>query len=317
MDEEKYLRKLYHQRPTVSKHVFGQRQPPHELNSPSESAPLTAHPHLVYRSCLCGGRTPSCLHRRHHDSRTHARSLLHSLMISLLLALIVLLAATQQTLTGFGFALLLMPLAVHLVGISVAAPFVAAIALLLYAINLVRQHQALAWAELRRLGLWAALGAPLGIVLAGRLDEQLLRQALGVLLVAYTLYRWGQRKVVLPISRRWAYVAGFAAGCLGGAYNIPGPPLILYGALRQWPRQRFRAVLQAVFLLNGVIVVGTHILSRHYTPAVLSLLPPAIPALLLGVTAGAWLDRRVSGRHLHLFIQFLILLLGLSLIFRS
>ncbi len=235
---------------------------------------------------------------------------------NLLLAGIVLVAATLQTLSGFGFALVLMPLAVHLLGIYTAAPFVASVALALYAINLLRQRRALDWGELRRLGLVAALGAPMGIWLISRVDEQIVRVALGLLLVAYALFVLLAPSSPHPIDRRWAYLAGFVAGCLGGAYNIPGPPMILYGSLRQWPRQRFRAVLQAIFLVNGLIVVSTHLLTNHFTTEVKMLLPTAFTALLGGVMLGAILDRHLLPRHLHILIKTLILVLGLSLIFR-
>lgn len=233
-----------------------------------------------------------------------------------LLAGIVLVAAMLQTLSGFGFAMVLMPVAVHLVGIYTAAPFVAAVALSLYAINLVRQRRALDWSELWRLGLVAASGAPVGIWLIARIDEQIIRTALGVLLAGYALYALLGQKKKKPIGQRWAYVSGFAAGCLGGAYNIPGPPLILYGSLRQWPHQRFRAVLQAIFLVNGLIVVSMHLLTHHYTHAVRTLLWPAFPALLGGVILGAQLDRHLHPHHLRTLIMVLIFVLGLSLIVR-
>lgn len=251
----------------------------------------------------------------HHIARAnYARECLH--LTTLLLAGIVLVAAMLQTLSGFGFALVVMPLAVHLVGIYTAAPFVAAIALSLYAINLLRQRQALDWTELRRLGVVAALGAPVGIWLLTRIDANIIRTALGGLLASYALYTLFGQKKVRPITQRWAYVSGFAAGCLGGAYNIPGPPLILYGSLRQWPHQRFRAVLQAIFLVNGMVVVGTHLLTRHYTQSVRALLWPAWPALLIGVALGARLDQRLPAQYLRNLIMILIFVLGLSLIVR-
>ena len=69
-------------------------------------------------------------------------------------------------------------------------------------------------------------------------------------------------------SRRWAYPAGFIAGCLGGAYNTAGPPVIVYGSLRQWPKEEFRAVLQAFFFVNAVFTVASHTIARHLTTTV-------------------------------------------------
>lgn len=232
-----------------------------------------------------------------------------------LLAAIIFLAALLQTLTGFGFALLVMPATTLLLGIRAAAPLVALVALALYAANLLRFRQAIAWGELRRLGGMAALGVPAGIWLLRNVDERLITAALGLLLAAYALYALLRPATLQPISPAWAYPLGFAVGCLGGAFNIPGPPVILYGSLRQWPHDRFRAVLQALFLISGSLVVAGHALSGAYAGAVLPTAALLILPLLLGSALGARLDRRIPPQHLRTFVTAFILLLGLSLLF--
>ncbi|MFQ5856424.1 MAG: hypothetical protein ACE5LU_12350, partial [Anaerolineae bacterium] len=76
------------------------------------------------------------------------------------------------------------------------------------------------------------------------------KRLLGLILIAYACYTLAHPVTPRLSSRRWVYPVGFVAGCLGGAYNTPGPPVIVYGSLRQWPKQEFRAMLQAFFCLN-------------------------------------------------------------------
>src|ERR1041384_5395771 len=42
---------------------------------------------------------------------------------------------------------------------------------------------------------------------------------------------------------------------LGGAYGVNGPPLVVYGNMRQWSAGHFRATLQAYFLPVSLIGV--------------------------------------------------------------
>ena len=49
---------------------------------------------------------------------------------------------------------------------------------------------------------------------------------------------------------------GFCAGVLGGAYGMNGPPLVIYGAMRRWSAQHFRATLQGYFLPASIIGMG-------------------------------------------------------------
>jgi len=238
-------------------------------------------------------------------------------MTLIAIALIVLFAALLQTLSGFGFALMVMPLITLVVGLHTAAPLVAMTGLTLYLVNLTRYRGAVNLREVLRLGAASALGVPVGVWALANLQEAIVKAALGLVLVAYATYSLLRPKVTRLNSGRWVYAAGFVAGCLGGAYNTPGPPVIVYASLREWPRDQFRAVLQAFFLFNASLVVTSHYVAHHVTRTVLGLYLWAVPALLLGVLAGSRLDRRVEEDRFRTLVMVMILLLGLSLLFST
>jgi uncharacterized membrane protein YfcA len=226
----------------------------------------------------------------------------------------VLVAAFLQSLSGFGFAILIMPLTTLLLGLQTAAPLVALVALTTYTINLVRYRRAINLSELWRLGLATALGVPIGVWLLANVNESLVKQVLGLFLIVYAAYSLANPNTSRLVSRRWVYPAGFVAGCLGGAYNTPGPPAILYGSLRQWPKDEFRAILQALFFVNGVLVVLTHWLAHRMTTQVFSLYLYAVPALALGILIGTLIDGKVNRGHFRVLVTVMILGLGLSLL---
>ena len=231
-----------------------------------------------------------------------------------IIASIIFISAFQQSLSGFGFALIAMPILVQLAGIQVAAPLVAALALTLNIINGIRWRADFDFSEIKRLGVWMALGVPVGIWGIFALDKTLVRAGLGVLLVTYALFALFKPEKLPTISRHWANPAGFFAGMLGGAYNTAGPPLILYGSLRNWSNQRFRAVLQSLFAFSASIVVTTHILTGHYTQNVLRLALVSLPGLLVAVLLGALMDRHIHPKHLRSWITMATLILGITLI---
>lgn len=235
-------------------------------------------------------------------------------MTELLIAAVVFFAALAQTLSGFGFALILMPVATILIGLRAAAPLVALTALTSYTVNLIRYRRAVNVRQVLRLGAASALGVPLGLWALVNVDESIIKPALGLVLIAYAIYRLVQRAEPRPCSPLWVYPAGFIAGCLGGAYNTPGPPVILYGSLQQWPRDEFRAVLQTFFFFNGALVVASHYLARHLTPTVLTFYLYAAPALFLGILVGSRVDSRLNHGQFRAIVTAMILLLGLSLL---
>jgi uncharacterized membrane protein YfcA len=232
----------------------------------------------------------------------------------LLIAAIVLGAAFAQSLTGFGFALIMMPLVTVILGVRIAAPVVALAALTVYTINLIRYRREINLPEVLRLGLASAAGVPVGIWVLSNADEQVVMRILGLVLVTYAAYSLLQPKAQRVLPRAWVYPAGFLAGCFGGAYNTPGPPVIVYGSMRQWPRDEFRAVLQALFFLSGILVVASHALTEHLTKQVLVYYLYAVPALALGILVGSLVDRRIDQYKFRRIVTVMILVLGLALV---
>jgi uncharacterized membrane protein YfcA len=235
-------------------------------------------------------------------------------MPAILIVVIVFVAAFAQSLTGFGFALVVMPLLTIALGIRTAAPMVALAALTVYTINLIRYRRAINVPEVLRLGLASAAGVPVGIWVLSAADEDVVMRILGVVLIAYAAYSLFQPRVQQALSGGWVYPAGFLAGCFGGAYNTPGPPVIVYGSMRQWPRDEFRAVLQALFFLNAVLVVTSHAVAQHLTRLVLVYYLYAVPALAAGILLGAVVDRRIDQNLFRKIVTAMILALGLALV---
>lgn len=96
-------------------------------------------------------------------------------------------------------------------------------------------------------------------------------------------------------SRVWLLGCGFVAGVLGGAYGMNGPSLVVYGAMRRWSPQQFRATLQGYFLPASVVAVAGYWLAGLWVPAVthyyLASLPVAVPAIFLGRVVNRLLRR--------------------------
>ena len=118
-------------------------------------------------------------------------------------------------------------------------------------------------------------------------------------------------------SRIWLLVCGFVAGVLGGAYGMNGPPLAIYGAMRRWTAQHFRATLQGYFLPASVIgMIGywlAGLWSRDVTRYFLLSLVVVFPAIFLG----RWVNRRL---HNHAFLKIVhagLILIGTTLLVQA
>lgn len=200
----------------------------------------------------------------------------HSLTVGLFV-MVTFFATMVQTLAGFAFALIMMPIVTMILGVRTAAPLVALTALTLYGVNSIRYHASpnlggdlAAGGNIRGRGFTRHLG--------GCECQRSFRQSADRLdSFSYGLYGLTRPSSLQPCSPRWAYLAGFLSGSLGGAYNTLGPPLAVYGTLRQWPKDEFRAGLQSLFFVSGALTVLSHAFANHLTSTVFGSMPGLPP----------------------------------------
>ena len=228
---------------------------------------------------------------------------------------ILFLSAFTQGLSGFGVALVSMALLPSLIGIRDSIALVALIALVVDFSLLLRYWRSLQFQKILPLILASLIGVPFGIFLLRRADEGLALAILGIILVGYSVYAlFGLRLPELK-NKLWAYGAGFIGGLLGGAYNTPGPPIIMYASCEKWEPDVFKGHLQSFFVQNSIIVVLGHWINGSFTPDIWSLFWRGLPWLAAGILFGLWMDRWINPELFRKLVFVLLIVMGLRLIF--
>ena len=93
-----------------------------------------------------------------------------------------------------------------------------------------------------------------------------------------------------------------------------GPPLAVYGTLRRWPPQRFRATLQGYFLPASLAsALGFH-LTGLWTHTVTHLFLIALPAAVVGTLLGSLIHRRLHGEAFLKAVHVGLLVIGAALL---
>jgi uncharacterized protein len=253
--------------------------------------------------------------RRSEETRVYwsAARNLQSQMLTI--ALIIFLGVFVQSSIGFGLALVTMPLLVSTLGIQTAAPLVALVAFLAETAILTRYRKAFSFADVKHVIVGAVVGIPIGVLAIRSLYSKIVTTLLGVIVIAYALYALLAPSLPTLEGIGWSYIFGFCAGILGGAYNTGGPPAVIYGDCRQWPPDEFKSNLQGFFLVTGLVVIVSHLLSGNMTSGVLQNLLFALPGLIAGLLCGFYLSKRINPRLFHKLVLAALIVLGLKLIF--
>lgn len=224
-------------------------------------------------------------------------------------------AGLVQAVSGFGSALVAMPILAQLLGTRTASPVFALAAIIGEAVMILRYRRSLTIASVWRLMISTVIAIPIGIFGAPFLDERLLLFLLGLLVFAFAVYALTTPNVPRLRDPRWGFVFGFASGLLSGAFNTGGPPYVIYGTTQGWVPKEFKANLQGVFIAGSLTLIISHFVKGNLTREVTDLALFAIPALLAGIWLGFSLDRHVDPVLFRKGIQVLLLILGLTLMF--
>jgi uncharacterized membrane protein YfcA len=216
---------------------------------------------------------------------------------TLFVLLIVFFATLIRSAFGFGEALVAVPLLALCIPLNVAAPLAVLVSISIAAIVVVQDWKMIHLHSTGWLFLSTLLGIPLGLLLLTSSHQRLVKAALGLILIAFSAYSLaGRAPLELKEDHRgWLFACGFCAGVLGGAYGMNGPPLVIYGAMRRWSAQHFRATLQGYFLPASMIGMAGYWLAGLWVPAVTHYYLVTLPATLLAVFLGRVINHRLHG----------------------
>lgn len=211
---------------------------------------------------------------------------------------VVFLATLIRSALGFGEALVAVPLLALRIPVQVAAPLAVLVSITVAAVVVVQDWHDVHVASAGWLVLATIAGIPLGLVLLTRAEPRIVKAILAFVILAFALYSLLRRAPHQLREDRipWLLGCGFVAGLLGGAYGMNGPPLVVYGSLRGWSAERFRATLQAYFLPASVLGMTGYWAAGLWIPLVTRYYLLSLPGTVVAVAAGRALNRRLGGR---------------------
>ena len=231
--------------------------------------------------------------------------------------MIMFIATFVRSALGFGDGLIAMPLLTMLIGVEMATPLVALGGSTIAATILLRSWQGVDLKAAWRLIASTLVGIPLGLLFLRMAPDAIVEVGLGIVLIGFGGYSLSTPQ--LPrLEREWlSYLFGAVAGVLGIAYNTNGPPVVIYGMLRRWSPEQFRATLQGYFLPTGLVILLSHGLAGLWTPPVLRLYGYGLPVIMAGVFTGGLANQRVSGERFKQGVYGFLVLMGALLILRA
>jgi uncharacterized membrane protein YfcA len=211
-----------------------------------------------------------------------------------ILVVTALVAGCARGFSGFGGALIFVPIASSVLGPRLAVPLLL-IADLVLTPGLVPK----AWRNADRgdVGLMVAgaiFGIPLGTWLLTYLDGVTIRWAIAgmvVMLLALLMSGWRFRG---PPNGGITVAVGLTSGLFSGAAQVGGPPVVAYWLGGTATPQTVRANIVLYFAISSVLSVGSYLVAGLITWESVQLSLLIGPTFAIGLFTGARLFNRVS-----------------------
>lgn len=227
----------------------------------------------------------------------------------LLAGFIFLAAGFVQGLTGFGSALVAIPLLALIIDIKAAVPLCILNGLIITVYLAVQLRRYLDRTKILPLVLGSIPGVFVGVTLLKRVDSTVIRTGIGLLLIIYSLYNLLARPRPLNPARIWGYIAGFLTGAIGAAFSAGGPPTIVYTTLTDWKKEEIKATLSGFFVVNGILTALVHALTGVSTLSTAGYFAATAPFVLIGTVLGSKATGKIDRKtYLRIIYGFLIVM---------
>lgn len=214
-------------------------------------------------------------------------------METLVTGSIVLMAALVQGLTGFGFALVSVPVLMLVQEPKSVVVTVLLLSTVMNCVMLIQSWRHLTLREALPLTIGSVLGVPIGSYLLVMMSPSTLKLMVAILALLFCV------PLLLGYSRGFRHpvaaslVVGGVSGALHSSTGMGGPPVVLFMNNQGIPKQRFRSILVIRSLATSSFSVIALVPSGLLTPEIGNRVLLVIPLLLLGWAVGSRLLRVV------------------------
>lgn len=228
----------------------------------------------------------------------------------ILIGVSVLIAATVQTASGFGFSLLAVPIMSLMVPTELSVVIAATLGTMTSSGQAVSEREHADRPSVRRLLLSAMVGLPLGLVI---LDVATSRQLkLGLVVVIFAFLIVDLRGVSLSHASTPVDIsAGFVAGVLTTSLSTNGPPLAMALHSRHLDPRTFRGTIATVLSVAGLVSLVMFAVTGHFSVDAGIAIAIAIPTMVLGFVIGHRLRPHLDPPRFRRMVTILLFVTGI------
>ena len=230
--------------------------------------------------------------------------------------IVTVLASVVQSTTGFGFAITMMSMLPHFMENYLMATALSGLGAIALSAMVTAKHIRQADFKMIMPVLVGYLGTSTVIIpLAKRFSGGVLTKALGILLVAVSIYFiFFNNKIKIKPTFTNGIIAGIIAGVGVGLFAIGGPPVVIYLLSAIDDKDIYRVSSLAYFTLSGIYATGLRVVNGIIDGQVMMIYVFMLAAIVLGGFIGEKIFNRINADRLKKIIYIFMAFSGVTLL---
>ena len=233
--------------------------------------------------------------------------------------LVILLASLLKGITGFGFALMALPILTIFFPMQLLVPAMTIFNLVTSIYILTKIKLKIKAKYVIPMLLTSFIGLPVGVYVLKYLPETTLELVTGISIFSISVFfllgnmgELSEKKKSKPIV-----FAGFISGLMSSSMSIGGPAIALAMNRKGYSKEHFRKIFAVISVVNAAVASILYIAKGLFLPFSVKFSLVMFPILLIGSKIGNSLSGKVNQLQFKKAILYLNLILGLFIIIRT
>jgi uncharacterized membrane protein YfcA len=233
------------------------------------------------------------------------------------LSAIIFTASIVRGFTGFGLALVAVPLIQFIIPVTDTAVFIAIINMIFSLIYYRRSRELVREQPLGRMALFTGIGVAAGTLILKYINPAYIQIGWGLLIII----------IVLALARGFNFrissdasamtFSGLFGGLLAGATGITGPPVAIILSAMKTPKEKFNAVISVFILFAVSYALLFYLISGLVHPETALLALCSVPALIAGLRTGDILVSRISQKTFTNVVYIVLIIMGIITLYKG
>lgn len=224
-------------------------------------------------------------------------------------------AGIMRGFSGFGSALIIVPITAVVFGPRLAVPAIVAIHLITSIQLMPKAMRDVEWGRVAPLSIAGSLAVPVGAWILVTQDSEMIRKAISVLIIVFAVM----------LMRGWRYTgkingwvmagAGLVGGVITGAATIGGPPVVAFLMAGPFKAAQNRAAIILYFVFIQIVAMGTYWIGGLLSWPIIGVCILVMPPLMTGMWIGQRMFARASEDGFRRVSLFFLLAIGIATLF--